>query len=97
MKIIFIISIVYLLMDKYIYKLTHIDSNIHMNCIYYVTIDNLGQIIINKKNNNKYLIDVIFWENTEINSFDSVELLNEFLIIQGLPVIDLEKTVNKNC
>ena len=81
-------------MDKYIYKLTHIDSSIHMDYIYYVTIDNIGQIIFNIKN-KKYLIDVIFWEQTEINSFDNVELLNEFLVKQGLPIIDLEKTLKE--
>ena len=81
-------------MDKYIYKLTHIDSNINNNYIYYVTIDNIGQIIFNIKN-KKYLIDVIFWEKDNINSFDNLELLNEFLIIEGLPVIDLEKLYYK--
>ena len=81
-------------MDKYIYKLTHIDSNINNNYIYYVTIDNIGQIIFNIKN-KKYLIDVIFWDKDNINSFDNLELLNEFLIIEGLPVIDLEKLYYK--
>jgi hypothetical protein len=65
-----------------------------MDYIYYVTIDNIGQIIFNIKN-KKYLIDVIFWEQTEINSFDNVELLNEFLVKQGLPIIDLEKTLKE--
>jgi hypothetical protein len=65
-----------------------------MDYIYYVTIDNIGQIIFNIKN-KKYLIDVIFWEHTEINSFDNVELLNEFLVKQGLPIIDLEKTLKE--
>ena len=81
-------------MDKYIYKLTHIDTNTHNNYIYYVTIDNIGQIIFNIKN-KKYLIDVIFWDKDNINSFNNLELLNEFLIIEGLPVIDLEKLYYK--
>jgi len=80
-----------------IYELTFIDYFETSNkCIFYITINNKGQIIISKKNKN-LIIDVILWNHEKVNTFNSLELLNEFLLDNEFPTIHYINDVSINC
>ena len=74
-----------------IYELSFINfCNKNNKHIFYITIKNNGQIIISKKNND-LIIDVIFWENKNINTFNDLKSLNIFLSYNNLQNI---KSIN---